>query len=107
MKTKYNFYIGLKGTQDLTYVGSDIYDEIEEARFDAWNMALDLYDKYNGTETYPDYLQIAAMHNLDYDEDYEKISDLYTDVVESLVLYEVIPTHEDSISEDKLIDLCE
>lgn len=107
MKTKYNFYIGLKGAQDLTYVGSDSYDEIEEARFDAWSMAFDLYDKYEGTENYPNIFQIAEINNLDYDEDYDEIYDLYVDVVESLFLYEVIPTHEDSIPEDKLIDLCE
>lgn len=107
MKTKYNFYIGLKGAQDLTYVGSDSYDEIEEARFDVWSMAFDLYEKHEGTKNYPNIFQIAEINNLDYYEDEEKIADLYADVVESLILYEVIPTHEDSISEDKLIDLCE
>lgn len=107
MKTKYNFYIGLKGVQDLTYVGSDIYDEIAEARFDAYFMAFNLYEKHEGTENYPNIFQIAEINNLDYYEDEEKVADLYADVVESLCLYEVIPTHEDSIPEDKLIDLCE
>lgn len=107
MKTKYNFYIGLKGIQDLTYVGSDTYDEIEEARFDAYVMAFDLYEKHEGTENYPNIFQVAEINHLDYYEDDEKVADLYAEIIESLILYEVVPTHEDSIPEDKLIDLCE
>ena len=107
MKTKYNFYIGLKGIQDLTYVGSDTYDEIEEARFDAYVMAFDLYEKHEGTENYPNIFQVAEINHLDYYENDEKVADLYSEIIESLILYEVVPTHEDSIPEDKLIDLCE
>lgn len=107
MKTKYNFYIGLKGIQDLTYVGSDTYDEIEEARFDAYVMAFDLYEKHEGTENYPNIFQVAEINHLDYYEDDEKVADLYAEIIESLILYEVVPTHEDSIPENKLIDLCE
>ena len=43
----------------------------------------------------------------DYDEDEEKVSDIYSEVVESLIKYKVIPTDEDSIPENKLINLCE
>lgn len=105
MMIKYNLYIGLTGKQELTYVGTDIYDEIEEANFDAYILAFGLYEKYEGTKDYPDIFQVAQIHNLDYDEDEEKVSDIYSEVVESLIKYKVIPTDEDSVPENKLINL--
>lgn len=104
---KYNIYAGLSGGfGGAEYKGTADFDSEEEALHEAFELAVEEYQSYEGCHGILDWAEVAEENNLDEDEDMDLINELYNNEIEEWVDYYVILTDEDKdINKDELCAL--
>lgn len=107
----YNIYAGLGGSfGGATYQHTSDFENLSEAIDEAYALAVDMYDSYEGSHgllTYNDALEEAQNEiNEDSDSDESDIEyyadEIYNEYVESWIDYYAVLTEKDSISKDEL-----
>lgn len=101
---EYNIYAGLAGGFGGAKYYSTILAENEDEALDyAFERACEDYEMYEGKHGLTSWSQIAEENELDPEEDYDTIEEMYMSERDSWLSMRVVPTDEDSIGEDSLV----
>jgi hypothetical protein len=105
---KYNIYAGLGGSfGGATYQGTGEFKSEEDASEVAYDIAREEYESYEGYHGILDWHDIAEANDLDPDDEdnYDEISELYNEEVESWIEYYAVLTEEDDLEEEEMCEL--
>ena len=105
---KYNIYAGLGGSfGGATYQGTGEFKSEEDASEVAYAIAREEYESYEGYHGILDWHDIAEANDLDPDDEdnYDEISELYNEEVESWIEYYAVLTEEDDLEEEEMCEL--
>lgn len=93
---KYNIYAGLGGSfGGATYQGTSEFNDEESAVQCAYELAVDIYQGYEGLHGILDWNDVAEQEGLDPETDGDSIDQAYVDEMESWIEYYAVLMEED------------
>ena len=103
----YNVYAGLGGGfGGATYQGTGDFPNEEQAAQEAYRIAREEYESYEGLHGILGFEEVADENDLDLEEDDDLIRELYEDEVESWIEYWAVLADEDEdVTEEERCDL--
>lgn len=104
---QFNIYAGLGGGfGGASYRGTGEFKSFADAEQEAYELAVEEYQSYEGYHGILSWHDVADENNLDYFEDSDEIDEIYNEELESWLDYYAIPTDEDEdTSEDERFEI--
>lgn len=104
---KYNIYAGLGGGfGGATYRGTGDFKSFADAEEEAYTLAIEEYESYEGYHGIMSWNDVAEENNLDTFEDSAEIDDLYSEERENwLDYYAVLASEDEDTPEDERFEI--
>lgn len=101
---KFNIYAGLGGSfGGASYRGTGDFKSLADAEEEAYQLAVEEYESYDGYHGLLSWSDVADENGLDYNEDSAEIDELYIEEMESWLDYYAVlaDEDEDTLEEDR------